>query len=417
MIRVFNLKDTATPMKRRLIEPRAPRRPNMKAGLWLAWAISATGLLGLSSLLFAEAITFPDTRQFSGHFVPASAAKSIAIPAQIPLASVLVREGDSITKGQRVALFDQVMMQAQIERLQHTIAVNELERACLLASMPSRNGDRLQDPTAGHSIEQQAALARCKLRKRENAIAREELRRQRDALMRQIDLQNREASQRLRFADPSVRHVLSLRAAIERNAQNAVLSGFELALVSETIQQEKDTLHVISQLEQRARTLEEALSAAVSHLAAPYLVAPVSGRVTRVRDLPLHEPFTGKTDLVQIVDEHPDVYLALIQVPLEEAKLWGEDTRIQVRFSALPASSPTYPARLDETRRLFSESGREFAEIAIRLDVSAIQSDVSGQALRTVLSGSGQSSIIATLPRTTLKRTLYPAVKRLGDYF
>lgn len=417
MIRVFNLKDTATPMKRRLIEPRAPRRPNMKAGLWLAWAISATGLLGLSSLLFAEAITFPDTRQFSGHFVPASAAKSIAMPAEIPLAAVLVQEGDSITQGQRIAVFDQVMMQAQIERLQHAIAVNELERSCLLASMPSRNGDGLMAPTAGHSIEEQAALERCKLRLRANAIAREELRLQRDSLMRQIDLQNREASERLRFADPSVRHVLSLRAAIERNAQNAALSGFELALVSETIQQAKDTLQVVARLEQGAHTLEEALAAVVSHLAAPYLVAPDSGRVTRVRDLPLHEPFTGKTDLAQIVSEHPNVHLALIQVPLEEAKLWGEDTRVQVRFSALPASSQTYSARLEETRRVFNESGREFAEIAITLDFSSVPSDVSGQALRTVLTGSGRSSIIATLPPTTLKRTLQPALKRLGEYF
>ncbi len=198
-------------MKRQLVEPHPPRRPNAKPALWLGWALSAAGLLALSTALMSEAISIQENRRFTGVFEPSTRQQALVLPADTPLSAVLVSEGEDVIQGQRIALFDQVMLSSQASHLQSGILVNELERGCL---MRRPNQPALSDDAVAPRLEIAAALDRCRLHHRENSLSKEQLHHEYHSFAALVQLRDREAKERLKLAQPGVQHLLSLRAAL-----------------------------------------------------------------------------------------------------------------------------------------------------------------------------------------------------------
>ncbi|CAN0107332.1 unnamed protein product [Chrysoparadoxa australica] len=199
---------------------------------------------------------------------------------------------------------------------------------------------------------------------------------------------------------------------------NAALTKMEFEIAHEIARQTKETQDVIAALEQETHAMEQELAYIQSQLAAPFIAAPQAGQITRVRNLPLHEPFPIETGLMQLVIAPQDDYSAKIFVPAQDAKHWGIDTEILIKFSALPASSPLFDARVAKIRNVppTATSG-DIAEIGIVLDFKGDRSDVSEQAIEAILTGAGSATISAERPASSLRRAFGPTLSEIRSYF
>jgi len=406
-------------MTRQSVDPRAPRRPHAKGLLWLGWAVSASGLLALSGALFSEALTFADVRRYQGYFDPAVTRQPLTVPADVPLAAVLVREGEDVVQGQRVALFDSAQLKARITFLQEEFALNRLERDCLMRG--STSADRDTSAIAGNDdfkLRAKTVLNRCALRHKENALVVSELVQGRNALHLRAQLAHREALERARLTAPSVRRVLSLRAAIERGELDAAIARLEFDLAAEATRQAGQIQDEVAKLEAKSHQLRRKIQFLQSYAEAPYLVAPDSGKVIRVRNLPLHEAFSSETTLVHLEAETPEVFEATLIVPLDEVALVDSSRKILVHLAGLPPAVSSVPAHITGTTRSpVLADGQQVATVNIALDLSDTEPNGGLNGADLLKNSSGRSAITATFSNTTLSSAILPAWSRLGSHF
>ncbi|WP_270725986.1 hypothetical protein [Shimia sp. Alg240-R146] len=375
--------------------------------------------MAVSGVLFSEAVTFSDTRQFQGQFDPTLSRQPLVLPAQIPLAAVLVHEGEDVKQGQRVALFDQKQLEGQISHLRSVAAVNALERECLLSSaMTLRLPVEETDSQNGANLEAKAALRRCRLRHRENALARERLTQTRQELSTRAAITHREALERLRLTPPAFRRVLSLRAAIERGALDAAVAELDLEMAEEVLSQDRKVQADVRSLEIEARDLNRKISFFESYYKTPHLIAPQPGRVTRVRHLPLHEGFVADTTLVHLETELPGHYSATMTMPINQAELLPQGARVFVRFSGLPSTQPPLAAHATGIQRVFtSDAGEPLALVGLELRLDSLKTGNMQQVVSHLRGGLGRSTITAKLADSTLISVVRPSIERIRSYF
>lgn len=406
-------------MKRRTVDLHAPRKAQSKGILWLGWALSASSLLALSGVLFSEAASFQDSRKFHGNFGPAVTHQSIFVPANVPLAAVFIRDGDAVIQGQRVALYDTALLKSHIARLEADAINLTLERECLLSTKSPASGpvSRAYD-TDGTSLQRLAALRRCTLRHQENALAVERLTLDRNALRTRAVLSHREALERAKLTAPSVRRVLSLRAAIERSELDAAIARLDFKIAYTATQHERGLQVDISRLQVEARDITRKISVLQSYVDSPYLVAPDSGLVARVRNLPLHEGLAEETTLVQIQSDTPRTYEAQLTIPLEQADQLSASSEMWVHFSGLAHSQNAFRGLVSSKAPAPSrEDGVKMARVHVTLDLATTETSPGDSSLELLRNGGGHSTVVATFPETNLKSVVGPALGRLGSYF
>ncbi|TCL01135.1 hypothetical protein BXY66_2444 [Shimia isoporae] len=404
-------------MKRQFVKPRAPKRANPRGAFWLGWAFSTASLLAISASLFSEAVRVPDVRRYEGHFEPAAARHNLVVPAQVPLEAVLVHEGEGVVQGQRIALLNQRMLEDKIEHMRVSQEINALERDCLLNSSETPQS-AIEASDALENLQAQAALRRCGIHHQAHQVSREALLRERQALSYGAHLKYREAIERLRLTEPAVQRILSLRAEIERNALRTAIAELDIAIAEQVTQQEKETLAKVISLESVARDIDRSMSHLKSFSAAPYLTAPQSGHVARLRNLPLHEAFANDTDLVQLVSELPNTFNASVVVPVEEAEMLTRGAKMLVQFSGLHVQTPPLSAKIADIHRTDpNSSGQLMTSVQIEVEVGSNLAPHAQAIVDSVRNGTGQSQISASFEDTSIKRILAPSLARLGEYF
>lgn len=404
------------------VDLRPPRRTSVFRVVWVIWATLACGLLVASGWVFAKQVPVLDTRQFSGVFEAKVKTVDLVLPAGVPLEMLSIQAGEHVNKGQKIAHFDQDKLRHSAAKLRSQLTLNALERACLLevttTALPV-SPDRAPTIVTAQDLSSETVFQGCDNLHRSNELAREQLLHRRDVMRAETALKLRELMQRTQATPAEIQRILTLRAALERETLMAAIRNieFELALLVAT--QKSEILSRVDALETQATALSDRLFVVESHANAPWLVAPRSGEVARIRDVSGATAHGADVVLAQIEADEITQYTAHFDLPADQARLVKTGHGLWVRLSGLPLSTPPLPAYVTAVGHV---TGQAFQAPHNRIYVQIGRPGVPLQpdtlsALKYLQPGAARSAMTLTLQDTRLSAVLQHSMKDLLHSF
>ncbi len=386
-------------MFRPKLDLRPPRSLNPLQGMWVLWALLATSLLMISAWAFATRLPVQAARTVAGTFESKTPAVEIVLPADVALAELLIDNGDQVAAGQKLARLDQTALHNLLHSLRQELAVNARANACWRgAALPAATTD----------AEIETTLHTCHNAKRQDQLAREQLMHRRESLKRETALAVRELVLRAENTPPSVRKILMLRAALERETLNGLVRDVEFELAQLVQTQEADRLAQVVALEVEATALKTRVVELEEIAAAPWLFAPNDGRIERLRRLPENATRAWDVTLAQIHTNAPDTYEAHFVVPVSEAESLHVGDPLFVTLAGLPHPLNQFPAKVQAISPM-EANGPSAREVHVRLTTPGPQTQ---NALRGLSAGT-RSSMQVDLPAQRLGTILTRATDRL----
>lgn len=386
-------------MFRPKLDLRPPRSLNPLQGMWVLWALLATSLLMISAWAFATRLPVQAARTVAGTFESKTPAVEVVLPADVALAELLIDNGDRVAAGQKLARLDQTALHTLLHSLRQELAINAQTNACWREAAL---------PTASSTEPFDTALRSCHNAKRQDQLAREQLMHRRESLKRETALAVRELVLRAENTPPSVRKILMLRAALERETLNSLVRDVEFELAQLVQTQEADRLAQVVALEVEAAALQTRVVELEEIAAAPWLFAPNDGRIERLRRLPESAARAWDVTLAQILTDAPDTYEARFVVPVSEAESLHVGDPLFVTLAGLPYPHNHFPAKIQAISPI-ETNGTSVREVHVRLTTPGPQTQ---NGLHDLSSGT-RSSMQVDLPAQRLGSILTGATDRL----
>lgn len=388
--------------------------------MWFFWALFASSLLVLSCALFADRITFADSRQFHGVFTPSQDTIDLLLPADVLLTEVVVQEGDIVAKSQRLAVFDQTRLMQRAAELRGDHLANTLQRDCLL------NKEALHEPDFAAIVNQQetrlsvqTALRSCRILHQENSLARHRLLERRSNLQTRSALAFQELLMRAQRTDDDVRQILKLRAALERQGIETEIREIELDLATTITRQEAQLVTQVTSLKQQAQRLQETIVKLENFAKNPWMTAPQPGRIARVRPLQPNQIFASDTVLVQLEMNQRDTHSTHIDIPWIQARSLETGDAVSVRLAGMQLFTPDLLGHITD---ISDVRGMAFEDLFKRIEVSVTSTmdhlaPDTLQAYRNLQFGTGQSAMTVTFFDNSLREAIGETLQGVWSYF
>lgn len=392
-------------MHRPRLDLTPPHQVKALQGLWLLWAIFACCLLTISAWGFANQVAVLPAGIVNGSFEAQTPSVDVVVPAGLVVSDVLVTDGETVEKGQKLALFDQAALHRHIHEIQQDISVREFAQACW--SSPYERA-----PTAKiDSASSPAALETCRLTKQTEKLAQEQLIQRRQSLKRETALAVRELVLRAESTPSEVRNILYLRAALERETLNSVVRDVEFELAQLLTKQRDGHLQQHTRLETEINVLKTRLDALEANALKPWLEAPEEGLLARLRLAPRKSARDLNVTVAQIQRKQDKAYQARFVLSPAEVQRLQETQTMQVRLAGLPRSDNRIPAHIHAIRPL-SGAGDPRSEVIVHLSP-----DPHAKTVLLSLPDGTRSAMQVALPPQHFGRLLQAASSRLLQSF
>ncbi|WP_372886674.1 HlyD family efflux transporter periplasmic adaptor subunit [Shimia sp.] len=390
-----------------------PRSLRAAPWLWCGWALLCTLVLVAAAAILSHRVGFADLHRYPGALAPRAGQTDVVLPAGIPVAGLLVAEGEPVTAGQRLVLLDEDRLRQRIEGLERALMLAAARRDCLLgqpvpkaADLPGTGLDADTDTDTGRAL--QAALEECTLIHRRNLLRRRQLIESRDALRQRAGL----ALQGLGALAPAPPDALSARAralrlTLEKQRLDSALRQLEIALAVLVVDQDLALLREVAALQEHSARKAAELAALERHAAQPWLIAPDSGRVRRLRPLSGQSSFAADMTLLQLGHEDRDTFEARVEVPAPQAGQMRIGDPVAIRLSGLALTMPPVAGTV---ARLEDSPGRAAPERMMRVTVEIAPGRIADPLLREAVTalleaGRGRATIaLSGAPMTLLER-------------
>ncbi|RMH44582.1 MAG: hypothetical protein D6688_07715 [Alphaproteobacteria bacterium] len=310
---------------------------------WLVVSAAAVGGLVAVTARWLGEVRVSTSAEYVGQIRPARKIARVSIPAGTALAAVVVEEGEQVRLGQVVAVLDRTDLETQISSIDAEIDALVAEGECL--SRATGGDDAPVGPGAGNGAQPEHALRRA-IALRGCALDREADRRSREFLSSMAEAVGERRAMVLRRLSLDLasarRDTLDLREKAEV-ARRAIRMGLAANLLRERevflsaaidaldLRRESARLERLEEISRKVQSLADRRRRLEARLAAPRLVAPGSGVVTRIRALPIGERFRAEVPFIEIAREAERQFLASVSVPLAQATALREGDPVELR--------------------------------------------------------------------------------------
>lgn len=395
----------------------APRNRRILPWIWMFWAALGVAALVMSAGILAGRVMVPDTRQFRGSFVQAQNTRDIVLPAGIPISEILVKEGDLVTVGHRLALFDIPLMEQKISRLNLDILLNAVKRDCLLNRTTFDEASIDDMALEGEMrLAMQAVLRECRLLHQQNALVRARLVEKRDTLRNRAALVLRGLMTNQALQDGVSPRTLALKTAVENQALEAAVRTIDLEIASTITEQDILVLKQVTELRTQSVRFEAELSGLEYHLSRPWLIAPESGRINRLRALEGQKGFKTDVALVRLKTQDHNVFDVHADVANIDASSFRVGDVVSIRLSGLSLMMSSVPGHITALSEVPGVASTDrMTRITVRLVPSLIKNRRLEQEITSQLSTGDKRSAfrlswegVSLLER--LKRSLWGGV-------
>jgi len=347
-----------------MLRPRLDTPPTRQRiapqGLWLLWAVFACCLLAISAWGLASQIAVLPARTVTGSFEAQTPTVDVVIPAGLLVSDILVGDGDTVEKGQKLILFDQVALHRQLQDIRSEIAARESAVACW-----SNTYSHVSE-NAATALPAQPQLQNCQLTKQQEQLAQEQLMMRRISLKRETALAVRELVLRAENTPLAVRNILILRAALERETLNSVVRDVELELAQLITTQKEGHLRHKARLKDEIAALENRRTALEDRVVRPWLEAPATGELARLRQTPQNTTRGVPLTIAQIQTGRQKAFQAGFLVSPAEAAQLQEGQPLQVVLTGLPYPHNRLDAHIDAIQ-LTGDTSEPQVKVTVRL--------------------------------------------------
>lgn len=384
--------------------------------IWLLVGVGAVSALLFGAWSMAKQIEVTPAQRYTGVFESTAQNAAVVLPAGVTVSTMMVAEGASVEKGQKLARYDQAALEELITLAQTQLTQNENLRRCLLDNEAAANvpRDTFDTQQAQATLPAATAMALCYNMHRRNRLAREHLMHRRDSLRHETALAIKELTLRANATKDPVQTILKLRAAIEETTLATAIreAEFELALLQET--QQQALLTQVQTLEAEASALTKRLVHLEALYAMPWLRAPQDGRLERVRDLVRQPARDVETVLAQILDPRDQTYTAFFDVPQAQAHLLSLGQLLEVRLAGLPQAQPAVLGRVAAISNDTAQS-----TTAARIEVTLHPEGLAPQfsTILTALPDGTRSNMEVALPPRPLTDIMQAVVRPITEVF
>jgi multidrug efflux pump subunit AcrA (membrane-fusion protein) len=403
-------------MRSKPVDLGPPRRLASRRWFWAIWALLCALLLAGSVVVLAERYKVSDERIFVGKFAPVGRTTELIVPAGVPMSQLLVGEGDQVVLGQRLARYDSEALSGRIDQVSLEILLNNTLQECLL------NKSVLPDETiadmnldASDRLAVQATLRECRLKHRKFGLDRDALQgrilslRTRADLAVQTLVTDRELRQKM-----SAREI-ALRAAVERQKFESSIKPLELQLARMATDHEGQLLKQVLALREDADRLSQALTLLNKVLETPWLIAPESGRVQRLRPVAEHTVFSKDTEVMTLSGAEFMSLQASARVSSEHGGRFEKGDLVFVRLSGMPMTASRLQARVSD---IFDTPGQLGSDSGTTISVELGLQDIDDPQLRRLVKrqmeiGDTGGSITFELGETSILETLVRSAESL----
>ena len=345
-------------------------RSGWRRWLWLHFTVALAGVVGLTGVTLVNQVTVEGSRVYIGTVRPSTQFSHVMLPANVPLKTILVREGETVTAGQTVALIDSELLTARVAELRRDLLVRSSLRECLLnRNVVAETGGELTDLDGETRLQVQTAMRECQVAHRENALRQRRLIDARDLLIAQMeDADNTLALQSMTLRETKAQRLLEAR--LERARAATRLARLELEISAMATDQERDLLARAKQLESEARTVRLTLAAFEAQLKTPRLQAQQNGKIERVRGLRDGSVFLQDTVLMTLANVDGGLFITQFDLPPSVAGRIQEGDAINVFLN--DGSKAAVEGRVAE---ILPVSGGAGSDGAVRLRVDLPETD------------------------------------------
>ncbi len=374
-------------------------------GIWLLWAIFASSLLVISALGLAGQIAVLPERTVTGRFEAQTPTVDLVVPSGLKVSEILVEDGDTVEKGQRVILFDQVALHRHLQHIRSEISARESALECWSTTDAYVWENGATAPPVPPQVQT------CQLAKQQERLAQEQLMMRRTSLKRETALAVHELVSRAENTPHAVRRILLLRAALERETLNSVVREveFELAQLL-TLQKEGHVQHK-TRLKDEIAALENQKTALEDRTVRPWLEAPVKGQLARLRQAPQNMARGMPVTIAQIQTDQQKAFQAEFLVSSLDAVHLQRGQTLQVVLTGLPYPNNRIDAHIQAIQSAGDTSAPQ-TKVTVRLTpppkvMAALQSMPNGT----------RSTIHVTMSPQKLTDLLHGASRHLMQSF
>lgn len=370
-------------MRNTAVELGAPGRFEPRRWFWVCWAVLCALLLIGSAMLLAEHYKVTDKRVYSGTFASTGRTTGLVVPAGVPVLRILVSEGDQVVSGQRLARFDSDALDERIEQVSLEILLGNTLQECLLnKSVLSDDAIVAMELDATARLAVQATLRECRLTHRQFGLELDGIQTRIKALRNRADL----AVQTL-VTDRELRQTMSpreiaLRAAVERQKFTGSIKPLELQLAKLATDHEARLLKQVAALREEAMRLGQVLMLLEGLVETPWLIAPESGHVQRLRPVAEHTVFNRETQIITLSGAEQETLEANALISRDQAKRFEKGDPALVRLSGMPVNSGPLHAQVTD---IFETPGQVGAEMATTVVVELGLEDIEDPQLRRLV--------------------------------
>lgn len=319
--------------------------------LVLVWVLLLAAVAALTAL--ASQYRVEPTTTLSGTLVRQTALQDIVLPAGMPVEDILVQNGDQISKGQAVLLYDTDQLHKRLTMIEASLSENALDQDCLRTPIEQKVS---KTPAAvlHEGVQADPIASACQLRMSEAAIARQEIE-QRIRTLHLSQLQRRmhndddvqAASRQDQIARELSQNVDIHALQIDIQRQSLMLRK----LIAKQDEERKEALDNLIEVHRKEQALAGVLRQALED---PFLRAPAAGRLIRLRPLPQKATPTTDTPIAQLLMPGAGYY-ATAQMPDRALNALQAGDHATLRLSGLPLTAPTIPARIE---KIIAEQGQ-----------------------------------------------------------
>lgn len=370
-------------MRNKAVELRSPGRFELRRWFWVCWALLCTLLLVGSAMLLAERYKVTDKRVYSGTFASTGRTTGLVVPAGVPILGLLVSEGDQVVSGQRLARFDSEALAERIDQVSLEILLGKTLQECLLnKSVLPDDAIVAMELDASARLAVQATLRECRLKHRRFGLERDGIQARIKELRNRADL----AVQTL-VTDRDLRQTMStreiaLRAAVERQKFTGSIKPLELQLAKLATDHEAQLLKKVAALREEATRLGQVLTLLEGVAESPWLIAPESGHVQRLRPVAEHTVFNRETQIITLAGAEQKTLEANALISRDQAKRFEMGDPVLVRLSGMPINSSPLVAQVAD---IFETPGQVGAEMATTVVVELGLGDIEDPQLRRLV--------------------------------
>lgn len=395
-------------------------RSLLKRVIWVLWTLCAASCLFLSAAVLLREQQYQDRQLYSGEIRPVRLSTAITLPPGIPLASILVVEGQHVVQGQTIAVLDRTVIDHRLDEVSRDIFVTSALRRCLLDQSLSKTVPKppsAQD--AETTLQLQEALEDCRVSHRENALALRRLQDARDQLRHRLARHDARTQTALSSSETDAkRQSRQIILSMEGDRLAAKIARLELEISAVATRHSRDMLNRGKSLAMQVSELRLHHSVLQGFAQSPRLQAPTDGHVMRVRALPEGHEFQSHETIATLSSTTSTRSHASFDIPSHnEAGLRIGDS-VQVHVRGLSHENMLLAAHIVASEDpLIGAAEPGFTRLAVALDETA---QATLDELFTAMPATGNSARIqigVELPQKSMASMMLRAVPWLRTPF